>query len=294
MYDARGGEASNNGTIFAAALAGVVAIGVAAVMFWPSGQDGPTTEIANASAKTISINAVFPNTEERKFAELLKAVDDAAYMKLENEFLNRGLSDVQRHELVMKTSETVAMDNIDALARSDVKYMNMLMDDIIGGLQKASKSRAKLCNGSSFKGLDTMSPAQAENFGRDLLRNEALREFTIKLNARLLEAILDGRKNPKSYGTFNAADKGKIDALGPKLMSNPKIMRVLLSAGASASPEDVLAKLDLCDLSATVLREVDRLPKDTKARLWASTFAEIKKKGKFNLDPSQLSGLSGF
>jgi len=224
----------------------------------------------------------------------LKEVDEDAYRKLESKFLNRSLSDVQRHELVMKVSETVAMDHINTLAKSDVKHMNMLMDDIIGGLQKASQSRAKLCKGSSFEGMDKMSPAQAENFGRDLLRNDALREFTIKLNSRLLEAILDGRQNPKRYGTFNAADKKKIDALGPKLMSNPKIMRVLLSAGASAKPEDVLAKLDICDLSATVLREVDRLPEDTKARLWASTFAEIKKKGTFNLDPTQLSGLSGF
>ena len=294
MYDARGGGNANNGTMFAVALGGVVAAAFAAVVFWPTGSGSSDTPVAVAE-RSLNINAVFPGNEERKFAQILKDVDVGAYQTLESRFSRGNLSATERHEIMMETAQEVAFDHIDTLAKSDVKHMDALMDDIIGGLQSASRSRAKLCKGSTYTSLEGMSPRQMEKFlEREIISNPDVQAFAVKLNRRILEAIVDGRKNPKRYGKLDATDKRAMDGIGRKLMSDPKILRILMSAGASSNPEDVLATLDVCDLSVTVLRVVDRLPPKTKGRIWAQSFAEVRKQGTFGFDPNSLSQFGGF
>ena len=294
MYDARGGGNANNGSIFAIALCGVVAVAFAVVVFWPSGSGsgGGPTQVVERSLK---VKDLFPGDEEQKFAKVLRDVDEDAYLDLENRFRNSSFTVAQRHEVLMEAAQDVAFDHIDALAKSDVKHMDVLIDEIMNGLRKASQSRAKLCQGSTYASLEGMNQMQMGAFmEREIVSNPAVQEFAVKLNRRILEAALDGRKNPKKYGTLNAKDKRALDGLGLKLMSDPKIMKVLMAAGSSSNPEAVLATLDICDLSVSVLRVVDRLPKETKARLWAGSFAEVKKNGGFDFDPSGLTQLGGF
>lgn len=295
MYDARGGgSSSNNGTMFAAAVAGVAAIGFAAVFFWPSGNSVTPAPMAGPSSST-SINAVFPGNEEQKFANVLKQIDESAYADLERKFSRQRLNDGERHAILMTATQDVAIDHINTLAKSDVKHMDIIMDDIIGGLQQASRSNARLCQGKTFIGMDQMKPAQAAKFfEREFANNKPLQEFTIKLNRRFLEAIVDGRKNPKRYGKLDASDKRALDMIGPELMRDPKMLTIIMSAGAASNPEDVLASVDVCEVSVMVLRAVDRLPQKTKGRLWAATFAEIKKKGTFEMNPATLKQYGGF
>ena len=294
MYDARGGGNANNGSIFAVAICGVVAAAFAAVAFWPSGS-GTGAMPTQTAERSLNTKDLFPGKEEQKFAKVLRQVDEQAYLDLEKRFLNSSFTVAKRHEVLMETAQEVAFDHIDALAKSDVKHMDLLMDEIMDGLKTASRSRAKLCQGATYASLEGMNQLQMGAFmEREIVSNPEVQQFAVKLNRRILEAAIDGRQNPKKYGTMNAKDKRALDGLGMKLMTDPKIMRVLMAAGSSSNPEEVLATLDICDLSISVLRVVDRLPKETKARLWASSFAEVKKNGSFDFDPSGLSQLGGF
>lgn len=294
MYDARGGENTNNGTLFAICLGGVVALAFAAVAFWPSASDNGPPQSSMAEQST-SINALLPGTEEQKFAQVLKQVDEKAYLQLEQRLKRDGSNDLKRQALLMETAQDVAYDHIDALAKSDVKHMDALLNDIMAGLQTASRSKTKLCKGSTYSALENMNQLQMGSFlEREIVNNASVQEFAVKLNRRILEAILDGRKNPKSYGKPDQSDKRALNALGPKLMSDPKIMRLIMAASTSANPQDALASIDVCDLSVSVLRVVDRLPEKTKARLWASSFDEVKKQGSFAFDPSSISQFGGF
>ena len=294
MYDARGGGNANNGTIFAVALCGVIAAAFAVVVFWPSGSNAAGTQVQVAD-RSINVKAAFASKEEQRFANALKELDEQAFVYLEKELRTGSFDPEKRHQVFMDAAEDVAFDNINALAKSDVKHLDIILDEVIGGLQSASRSRAKLCQGATYASLEGKSQRQIEAFvEREVFTSPEVLEFGVKLNRQLLEAALDGQKNPKRYGALNAKDKRALDGLGMKLMTDPKIMRVLMAAGSSSNPEEILATLDICDLSVSVLRVVDRLPKDTKSRLWASTFAEIKKNGSFDLDPSGLSQLGGF
>ena len=245
MYDARGGgSANNNGTMFAVALCGVVAAAFATVVFWPSGT--ASNDLRNQVAERSSVASnLFSGKEEKKFVQALKILDDGAYADLEKRISQTNLSAGKRHEVFMEAAQEVSFDHIDALARSDVKHMDVLMDEIISGLQTASRSRAKLCKGSTYASLQGMNQLQIGAFmEREIASNAELQEFSIKLNRRFLEAAIDGKKNPKNYGKFNANDKRAIDGLGMKLMSDPKIMRVMMAASSSSNPEAVLAKMD--------------------------------------------------
>ncbi len=295
MYDARGGGNANNGSMFAIALGGVIALAFAAVMFWPSGPGSNSAQPGTVAERSISINAVLTGKEERKFAEVLRQVDEDAYGRLEQRLKEDGSNALKRQAILMEAAQDVAFDHIDTLAKSDVKHMDALMDDIIKGLQAASKSRAKLCKGATYSDLESMNQLQMGAFlEREIVNNPDVQAFAVKLNRRVLEAILDGRQNPKKYGQPDATDKRALNALGPKLMSDPKIMRLIMAASTTSNPEDILATVDVCDLSVSVLRVVDRLPQKTKARLWASSFDEVKKQGSFAFDPSSISQFGGF
>jgi hypothetical protein len=72
------------------------------------------------------------------------------------------------------------------------------------------------------------------------------------------------------------------------MVSDPQVMPLIMQAQAGASPESVLAKLNICELGATAMLAIKTLPQDTKGRVWAEA---IRNSGG-GLD--QLKGLSGF
>ena len=294
MYDARGaGRGSNNGTVFGLALGGVIIAAFAAVVLWPSG--GGSASVTEANASKVRVNSAFQSKEEKAFAAALVKVDDAAYQRLEQRFQSASYNETQRYEIMLEEIETVALDNIDLLAKSDVKHFNAILSDVRQGLKSASRANSKLCKGSTYASIGAMSELQAGRFlERELLSKPEIRDFGLKLNRRLLEAMAEARKKPKSYGTLDASDQMAMQRLARSLMFQPEIMSLMMMSGSTSNPEAALAKIDVCELSGAVLKAVDGLPDRTKGRIWAQALSEIKKQGSFDLDPGGLSAIGGF
>ena len=292
MYDARGGGSSSNGTMFGLAVGGVIVAAFAAVFFWPTGNAGSNT---NVIANGVQVHAAFESEEEQAFAKTLRKVDEASYLRLEKRFQNGGVAASKRHEIMMEEILTVAMDHIGDLARSDVKYFTAMIDDVNNGLKSASRSGEKLCKGSTYTSLQNMNEVQVGRFlEREILSKKEIREFALKLNRRMLEAILEARKNPKNYGPMQASDQRAVQNMARKLMFQPEFLGIAMSMNSGRNPEAALAKIDVCELGHVVLRTINQLPEQTKGRIWAQAIAEVEKNGSFDLDPSGMSALSGF
>lgn len=294
MYDARGSGQSNT-AVFGLAICGVIVAAFAAVFFWPvSHSDNANPPSTAAYINTANTKSLFKVGEEQKFADALMATDRDAYDRISKRFQNGGISDAKRYEIMLKEMETVALENIDHLVKADVKHFDAMLTDINLGLKGAMRSGSKMCHGSTLSSLGSMNQKQAEKFvERNILNNSNMREFGLKLNRHMLNAIVDGRKRPKKYGNLGAADQKEIQKLTQKIMFQPEVMSILMSANSTGDPEALMDNLNLCKLGIVVLDAVESLPSKTKGRLWAKTMADIRRSGSFNLDPSKMRSLGG-
>lgn len=303
MYDARGGNnQSNNSMIFGLAVVGVVFAAFTAVLLWPSSSvsEGPTAQIAqedetDQKGATIKIHAAFESQEERAVATTIADLNPDAYARIETKLAENHVTRAQRDEILLKEFSLIVMENVDVLATADVKHLDLILSDIRSGLQQASRSNSKLCEGATYAALDGMKPKQIEGFMRkELMNNEGVRNFGLKMTGRVLDAVQDARTNPVQHGEMDVSDERAVQGLVMSLVTQPEIMMLAMAANSGAGSEAALASTNICQLSVAALKAVDTLPSGTKGRLWAQAFAEVKKGGGAGFDPNSLAAISGF
>ena len=294
MYDARGGgNSSDNNTVFGIAIIGVVIAAFAAVFLWPTGKNPKPVSIVESTAP-VSVSASFANKQERAIALTIADIDSDAYKRFETRLTAGEFTTARRDEIILEEVSAIVMANIDIISQADVKHFDAILSDIRQGLQTAGRSDAKLCKGATYSELEGMSPRKLQAFmEKELMDNEGVRNFGLKLTGRILDAIADAKVNPVKHGPMDASDDRAVQGLAMSLVTQPEIMMLAMAANSGNGAEAALAKIDICHLSVAALKAVDTLPDRTKGRLWAQGFAEIQKGG-LNFDPAAMAALRGF
>ena len=297
MYDARkrSGSINSNATFAGIAIIVVVVAFLVALKLPVRGSSELTTDSVAALNPAASVDAledIFRDKTSRTYLALLREVDSGSYADLETAVLAAGGSKDQKMQaLIGQTGDILAM-NADALAHSDVRYFDEMLMIARDGLRQAARSKSRFCQGSRYSRLNNMSEADTRRFGEQLMELEGpLREISLKMNTVLLKAIRDARAHPVSYGPLNAADKAAMQGLVMSMVSDPQIMPLMMQARSGTQPEDLLAKLNVCELGVTAVMAVRTLPQDTKGRVWAEAIRQGMTGGG---DLSQFKGIGGF
>jgi len=289
MYDARSNTGGRSGNIFGLALGGVVAVGFLAVLAWPRGAPAAPQTSASPAAVTMNIAGVKSKADQHMLASV-KALDEDAYKKLEIAALKTGTLGGSNLEMTNEVSMEVLLANADALAKADVKYFDELIVRVRDGLKSAQKSGSKWCKGSFLASLEGKNEAQIMRMvGTDFNGNPAFNDWVIDTNAWMLDVIVEAKKNPVSYGAMTRSDQTALQGVVMSLMSDPKVMQLVMSAQGD-DPAKALEKANVCELGALAMTAAKTLPKDTKGRLWAETFKQMKSSGG---DLTALQSMSG-
>ena len=118
-----------------------------------------------------------------------------------------------------------------------------------------------------------MNPQRAEREAKRLLERsgfdmESAHAMAVSFQADFVEMTLRARANPQRHGKLTPQDEAAFQGLLMSFMTDPAFM----SMAMADNQKDALAKLNVCELGAKVIREVRKLPDGTKARAWASVF----------------------
>ncbi len=292
MYDARSNKSSSGGNVgFALIAIGVIAAVFIAVLLMPSSNGkagGPKALAASVDTSSQTLEAVFEGRAAKTYLAALGKVDPGAVNELERRVQKRRASDVPILILNEHISDVMAA-HADTLAQANAKHLDGMLVLTRDRLRDASRSRSKWCEGSHYAAMTEMSEPEMMAFVEEMTTlNEPVQDFILRMNTLMLEAILDARENPVRHGALNASDEAAMQGLVMSMVSDPQVMPLIMQTQAGASPESVLAKLNICELGATAMLAIKTLPQDTKGRVWAEA---IRNSGG-GLD--QLKGLSGF
>ena len=300
-FDARGGgPSSGNGAgnlVFGIAAIGIVgAAFTAAFLIFGSGEPTADTVAAAPAPKVIAAAQVpkpFKNKAANKYLQSLAAVDQTAHAKLQKKMSRMsGRSEAKQFEAVLEHGFDVLKDNASDLAKADAKHLDRLLNHARSNLKKAARSNSQWCRGSKYAELEKLGPAGAKKLQRELTAIEGpMQDYALEAMTLLMDAIADARANPVKHGKLTPRDEMAVQGVFMSMMSDPQILPLMMGAQSGQSPEQMMAKLNVCDLGATFVSAVKTLPQDTKGRVWAEVVRETELGGG---DFGQFGGLGGF
>lgn len=281
-FDARGEDrVKNSDILFAGGVVVLIGLVFLAVLKGPdlfssgSGAKGMVAAETKTDARGPLFDA-YPDRPSRAFLVQLEKADPRLYADLERTVERRkGASRKDLNQLLMDQSQAMLERNARVLAKADASHFDALLDWGRDGLAKASRSGTKFCDGGFYAGLSDMRPHEAERLFKQIVDLEGpAYAFSMKGNTLLAKAIVDAKRNPVTHGALTPKDNAEIQRTMMSLMNDPTVMKLMMSANSNADPEKVLRGVDVCKLSDTVLAKLDRLPMDTKGRLFATAMKD--------------------
>ncbi len=284
MYDARDRSASGNGgnLLFGLLTLGVVAGAFVAVWKGPdllnrlSG--APASAVAAApgvpaAGIPAALASVYPAADEQRYLAALETLSPGTLASLERR-VSIGLDEEARITAIHEAAMPAFMQNAKALAGLHTDDLDRIVDMTRSLLRQLSVSNGKMCKGGTYLALEGKSPDEIEGWLRAQGFNQAaLYQQTMRFNAEFMEMIVRAKRSPARHGRVTGADEQAVQQLMMSMMTDPQIMKVMMSAQASQADQRALARdLDICKLGISLLDRLDSLPTDTRGRLWASAF----------------------
>lgn len=295
-FDARGGKSgfSVPDAAFGGGVLLLVALVFLAVFKGPdlfSGGSAKPAIAAEAPSKGPLFD-VYKDNASQAFLVALQKADSKLYEDIEKTVKRRGNApQTELNQLLMDESHKMLTRNASILAKADAKHFDAMLDWARSGLRAASRSGTQFCDGGFYTGFEGANQREVERMVRKMINMEGpLYEFGMKGNALMAEAIVDARRNPVDHGKVNSRDEQAVQGVVMSLMGDPQIMKLAMAANSS-SPEQALRGVNVCTLADTLIGKFDRLPKDTKGRIFAQA---MKDAGSANPFSALGGGFSGF
>ncbi|MEO1188773.1 MAG: hypothetical protein AAFW60_06855, partial [Pseudomonadota bacterium] len=180
-----------------------------------------------------------------------------------------GASDDQLATLVVAAYGPDVFRDFDDLVRADSAYIEKIARLGQTGLAAVSRQAPRYCRMSTYEAmaqLDEQAAAQAvtQMFAyQSRSYNWSLRFAKLKL-----EAVEDGRNNPKKYGKLTREDEQAAFELLHRFMNSQKMQAFnRLSSLSEAEQIRALSTMNFCDLGVEFLSGFNALPGETKSRI---------------------------
>ena len=286
MYDARksNGGAGQSSLVFGLIIFAVVALAFFGILMMPKGTSNSKPAMPGLAQTDAEFLNILDDNATRKYVTTLTRVAPRSADKLGRDAADAiasGASDDELAFLVMQSLEGDMLKNVRHLAKADVKHFDAFLKMSKGGLRKLSSTRSKWCRGSYYEQFASQSPAQIEQMiYQEFGYGSGGYTWGIGLNTLLLEAIEDAKSNPKSYGSTTAEDDRAMQSLMMRMITNPQIMQLMALQGQDeATITRAVSNLDFCSLGVTGIEALQSLPKETRGRLWAEGFKQMKNGG---------------
>lgn len=281
MYDARGNSSGRSGLLFGALTVAVVAVAFFGILLMPHGQSKSAVPgIAQNAPEGHAVLAVLTDRPTRKYVEALVRVLPDSAKRLDAEVedaIADGADEAELALLLMKFPQDDIYAQVHHLAKADVRHFDQLLRLTKSGLGKMSSTRSKWCKGATYESFATMGPERIERMiEREFGYGTPAYGFAAELNTVLLEAIADAKVNPVHYGAMTAKDKTAMQGAMMQLIANPQIMQLMSLQGQDkATMTRAISNMDFCSLGVTGISAVERLPKDTRGRMWGEVFSKV-------------------
>jgi hypothetical protein len=281
MYDARSSTGDSSNIVFGVVT--LVVVGLAFALAWfgtgilggTGGGNGngkgalaPVAEFSPDSPLSLA----FATPDEQRLLQSLSQLDAEAYSELEAQIANVSGREAQI-ETLGQTVGVVLVNNAEHLAHISAADINNMLDSAGRALNAARASNNELCLGSTYSRLEDMNPRRAERELKRLLERsgfdmESAHAMAVSFQADFLEMTARARANPVRHGKLTPQDEAAFQGLLMSFMTDPAFMGLAMAN----DPQEAMAKLNVCEIGAKVVREVRQLPDGTKARAWASVF----------------------
>lgn len=248
-------------------------------------------------AKKALATQAFPDKAGREFMTALATQFPDEHQKLLGVLADAAMSGSDRLEL-MQAAARWTIDfvrrNGDAIGRSGAQGFDAFVDlgsealDLVkdlndgrcdlGSLQTASFDAARL---------------QKKLGGYD---SRAYR-FAMRAGVKLVDMAAAGRRAPATTATPGPQDEMAMRQVMMGMMSDPAVVQIMQTmsnnGGRIGANSHALDDLDVCGLGHRMLAQLDRLPADTKARIWTLGVQQAKMSGGSafrNLDLGRMQG----
>lgn len=271
------------GAIVSALVAGAFAVLVAVPSLTP-GDNVREVETEAPASDRIALTDLAPDPRTRTFFNTLDATFPSAADELRLALIAaeaRGADEAEKSLIILKAGFDPVMGSLDRLSRADIRFANEILSLTRTRLEALDASGAPYCQGSDLVEYAGLAEQELYRTVFDHIEpGDPLYVYMLDVTGLLLDAIRDARAYPKQYAGPSRSDLGALQTLGLSMLTDADITRLLTTEGKSRSEMDeVLDEVNFCELGTRVIGRVERLPEETKSRLWYEGLRQLRING---------------
>ncbi len=261
---------------------GVLALAIIlflAIVFWPSGaaRSGPPLD-----ASKTALGAKLNDPLTHSFLETLHQVDPSQSQALHQTAEAVLAEGGTEEDLALEIVAVYGIDpfrDFEHLAQSDVTYVEKMLTLAQTELSSLSIANSKYCKFAAFEALDQMEPeAMVDEFGKMFGYNSRAYKWMLRFGIVQMQAIQDGRDNPKKYKRMSREDGLVLQEELMRLMKRRSLTQLMRQGqGNEKARRNAMKTANMCEIGADVLSAVNRLPSDLKGRMMVEMWRLRKK-----------------
>ncbi len=252
--------------------AGMIMLGVllfTTIVFWPNGSQNVAgiaaindTPLASRldDPQTLAFLNTLNRVEPKVSQQLHQEVDDA---------IASGASDDQLALLVVAAYGPDVFRDFDDLVRADTAYIEKIARMGQTGLAAVSQQAPRYCRMSTYEAMMLLNEeAMAQAVTQMFAYGSRSYNWSLRFAKLKLEAVEDGRHNPKKYGKLTREDEKAAFELLRRFMNSQKMQAFTrLSSLSEAEQIRALSTVNLCDIGVEFLAGFNAVPGESKSRL---------------------------
>ena len=264
-----------------------------AIVIWPSNSE-PTVE--DLVLGETQLGAALNDATTNDYLQALHRANPKASAQLhaeaEAEIAAGADPDALGHMILGSYADFMEGDEKHIL-HADVSHWDTLVKMMQQGLKDLSNREPKYCRMSYFETLQYKSEAAiTEEFSNMIGYNSHGYHWAVRAQTVVLEAVEDGRNNPKSYDRLNDADNQALQSAMIRMMQGPQASKIMRIQTMSASDQKrAMANINFCDVGVELLSLYSTLPRETRERLMGEAQRDFDRG---NLEGMARGLLSGF
>lgn len=262
---------------------GVIALAIVlfcGIVFWPAGSK---TVPGIAAINETPLAKSLDDPQTLAFLDTLNRVEPKISNQLHQEArdaIATGASKDQLALLIVAAYGPDAFRDFDDLVRSDTAYVEKMIRLGQIGLTTLSQQAPSYCRFSTYEALGQLDGEGIEKAVTEMFAYQSEPyEWSLRFAKIKLEAVEDGRNNPKKYGRMTPEDEMAAFEFFGRAMNSQKIQSL---AHLQSLPEEdqirALSTVNFCDIGAEFLAGFNALPSETKSRILVEANALDSKK----------------
>jgi|GEM_PF-3595175 len=273
QYQHAPSDQSNKITIGVIALAIILFF---AILAWPRATPKPAQSMTASEAVTPVLGPtrlggkLNDNSTQAYLATLhrVKPLRSETLHRQAESAMSEGAGREQLAVLVLSANDRDLEQDLADLMRADVAHVDKLLAMLQTGATALSREAPQYCKLSAYDAHRGSTIGQVSNtLVSNFTYGSRGYDWLIRFDRMLLEAIEDGRNNPKSYGRLTPTDLTALQTIGTQMLTGRHLSKLTrLQSESSQVRRNALANMNLCEMLAEALPAVKRLPEETKGR----------------------------